>query len=196
MTCPKCSSILFSKPLNSMPERIILKSITKKTLPDDDFQIPYFRYQMLETKTGKYLGEMMGTPETICKNTDFYPDKTPYKSYYIEFLQTNTERSGHGKAFIELAQSESKKYGCGGKIHLIATRLYAPKNPPHLFYKKCGFISNNKKINRYFDACLKLKKKIKTKSSGNLYMYMPVEKIPARTMSKLTALFVYLKNLI
>lgn len=110
-------------------------------------------YHMVDTKTGKFVGEMVGhivTHDSSIKQ-DFYPIKEPYKSFYIAELKMNERFKGYGRKFIELAQNLSKKSGCNGRVHLVSSRYLDLQNPPHVFYRKCGFTSNSDFMNSYLD---------------------------------------------
>lgn len=154
-----------------------------------------YKYNMIDTKTGNYLGTMEGGPVVYNdKDKMFYPQRKPYKSFYISYLNSTEEGFGHGRQFIELAKKESKKYNCGGRVHLIASRVYSPQSPPHLFYRKCGFTSNFEKINKYMDKCILLSRKMDWTKANNLPMYLPVSKETKSKIPKLTGIIKFIKK--
>lgn len=195
-------SLLFTKPLKQLPEKLFYKTQTtiNDAVHDKNSQCltyPAFQYTAINTKTNEYAGKMIAAPlEYANPAKRFYPYNKPYRSFYISYLKSEEPYKGFGRAFIELAKTESKNYNCEGRIHLIASRLYDRNNPPHIFYKKCGFISNSNIMNKYLDSCIQLQKQISFYMSDNLDMFLPIKPTAKKSVSKLSALFNYIRNLI
>ncbi len=195
-------SILFTKPLKRLPEKLFYKTKTtiNNSIHDKNSQprtYPAFQYTAIDTKTNRYAGKMIAAPMEYANPAQrFYPYKKKYRSFYIHYIKSEEQYQGFGQAFIELAKTESKNYNCEGRVHLIASRIYDRNNPPHIFYKKCGFICKSARINQYLDSCIKLHKQISFYMSDNLDMFLPVESSAHKSISKLSALLNYIKNLI
>jgi hypothetical protein len=133
-------------------------------------------YKMIDTKTGKLLGEMKARPETI-RDTyrRFSPNADIYDSFYIEKLQAYKRNSGIGKTFINIAKKESLRYLCCGNIHLIAKNFLNPKDTPFMFYRKMGFSFNkyNQQTQKYIDNCIKTKSiPLLNKTGSQIPMYV------------------------
>ncbi len=155
-------------PLKKVPDCIV----TKYSLATPSG--PLFQYRMADTRYGSMVGEMFGRPVTETMFSEYYPIMSNYNSFYIEKLIINDKGLGYGSKFINFAKSESLKLGCGGKVHVTASRIYSPKNPPHLFYRKNGFTSRDTGKIAYFDKCIKKHKQISPEMADNLAMYLPV----------------------
>lgn len=96
---------------------------------------------------GNILGNISIIPEHIYDSKTFFPDISGYTSLYIRqlFVQKEFRNKGIGKALLDMAAKESLKYGCEGRMHLIAQPVIAePTNKPQIFYRKYGFDSQNK----------------------------------------------------
>lgn len=153
-------------------------------------------YRMADTKTGKYVGEMVASAVVHDKSIhqNFYPIKMPYKSFYIADLQMKERFLGYGSKFIEFAKNMSKQLGCNGRVHLVASRIYDRYYPPHIFYKKHGFISNNKFMDDYLDNCISTKCQIEPGIADNLNMYLPIGDKVYKPESKFHCFINFLKR--
>lgn len=122
---------------------------------------------MFDTKSGKMLGEMLAFVNT---NTDkrFYTNlKLPYKSFHIASLEISEKKQGYGREFIEFAKVLSKRKGCENRITLVA---YNPGESPHVFYRKCGFTTNYKHINKFLDKCIAGKEELRYMTLTHMYL--------------------------
>ncbi len=141
-----------------------------------------YHYGMADVKTGRYVGEMYGRVMTETMFSGYYPITSAYDSFKIEKLYIKNKRCGYGTKFLKFAELESKALGCEGRVHLLASRLYSPNNPPHLFYRKNNFSSQNTEKMKYFDECIRANKQIDVETADNLEMflakYVPKSKIP------------------
>ena len=81
------------------------------------------------------------------------------KAYYIDYINAITKRKGIGKTLINVAKADAQNLGYGKNIYLISSSMFDKQNSPHLFYRKMGFETKSKIINRYMDLCIKLKTK-------------------------------------
>lgn len=194
-------SLLSIKPLKTIPDKLFYKVETTITdsMHDKNSETrtyPAFQYTGINTKTGEAGGKMIAAPMLYENPVQyFYPYDKPYRSFYIHYLRSEEKYQGFGTAFINLAKAESRKYNCNRRIHLIASRIYDRENPPHIFYKKQGFICQSKSINKYLDSCIRLNKKISLYMSQNLDMFLPIKETVKKAPSLLTAIFNYLKNI-
>ena len=186
-------------PQKNIPNKLFYRQEmynTGQTFATDCSPVGY-KYHLLDTKTGKQLGEMEARPVLYnIGNRSFYPQIDPYKSFEIDYLKSNVRDKGNGTKFITLAKKESKALDCKGRVHLIASRVYDYDRPPHVFYKKMGFVSNSSKMNKYLDKCIKFGMNVSQSKSSPLCMYLPYTPIEAPKVSTLGKLFKLLKGLI
>lgn len=125
-------SILQSKPLKELPEKLIYRN--GKT------------FTMYSTKTGKKLGTMEAYITSWPPSKYYYPKiHSEYKCLYIDGLMADVPRQGVGKAFIDYAKHLSKNSEAQGRINLLAWCLDDSKICPQIFYHKMGFTTANKK---------------------------------------------------
>ncbi len=193
------SSYYLLRPQKNIPDKLFYRHEmynTGETFATDCSPVGY-KYHLLDTKTGKQLGEMEARPVLYnIGNRSFYPQIDPYKSFEIDYLKSNVRDKGNGTKFITLAKNESKALDCKGRVHLIASRVYDYDRPPHVFYKKMGFVSNSSKMNKYLDKCIKFGMNVSQSKSSPLCMYLPYTPIEAPKVSTLGKLFKLLKGLI
>lgn len=118
------------------------------------------KYNIFRTNSSKKLGEMIAYPTN---NNDIY----------IERLVIYREkRTGLGKTLLDFAQNLSKKYGFKGRMSLVAGTLPEdPFNPPHIFYRKYGFSTKNKKILKFIDEHINSQKQLNYLTTHNIMMY-------------------------
>lgn len=79
------------------------------------------------------------------------------------------QHKGYGSLFIEFAKKLSMKKGLGGRLRVLA----GPKlgfEPPHIFYRKLGFTTTDKKMLEKIDDCIKNNKRLKLEDTKVLYM--------------------------
>ena len=170
--------LMHQLPLKKIPTRIVYaaRDVNVKNRLIQDTSITYYR--MVDTKTGKYLGEMGASPMDYDPriNTKIYPGlKNIFKSFYVHFMYVYEKHQKVGSELLKIAHKESKHMGCEGRVNLLASSCYDLKNPPHLFYKKNGFTSVNQELNDYFDKCISDGVQIDKKYRRNLNMYLPLD---------------------
>ncbi len=155
------NSILYSKPLKKFPEVLVYNQGN--------------HYNMSETKYGQYVGEM-DTAVVLHNKSDktYYRLGKKYKALHIVNLNIEEKGLGYGRTFLNIAKAESKRLGCGGRLTLTASRVFDYRNPPHVFYKKYGFISNSEKMNKLLDSCIRYNQVLSWENADNLEMYLPV----------------------
>lgn len=172
-------SLLASKPLKKIPERLCYYTVKNNLPPNPVHDFMVLTYNMADTKTGKFLGEMTVSPMIFDAriNNKIYPEeKGFFKSLQIFHIESCERSKGVGSDFIKVAKSESKRFGCEGRVNVISSTMYDRKNPPHIFYKKNGFISVSEIINNKLNECIIQKKKASFKRITGIDMYLPIQK--------------------
>ena len=182
--------LLTYKAPKQIPPRLIYK------MPMEDTYV----YKMAETKTGKYVGFMIGNVEQEFMSSSFYPSLESYKSFFIRILNVKSKREGYGSSFIKLAYNESRQNGGGGKIHLVASSCFDPEASPHVFYRKLGFTSRYSELLKTIDNAIKNKKNLSHEDIINTPMYLPDEAIKnfankSNQISNKKSFFEKIKNL-
>ena len=154
--------------------------------------------RMADTETGEYAGEMITRTMRDVNLNEIYPEEKTVDALKIERLIVENKRQGYGSAFLRFAQAESERKGCGGKVFLVASRIYAPKHPCHIFYRKQGYTSTNNFINRILDKCIKNQTKLAPEYADNLLMFRPIDeaKQPQHQESRLLKFLKKLFNII
>lgn len=112
----------------------------------------------INDSAGKVLGSIALMPEHIYDSKTFFPDMEGYTSLYIKrlFVEKEFRNKGIGKALLDIAAKESLKYGCDGRMHLIAQPMITePMNRPQIFYRKYGFDSQDKWQMEALDKAIK-----------------------------------------
>lgn len=168
--------LLTYKAPKQIPRRLIYK------MPFNDTYV----YKMADTRTGKYVGRMIGKVIQEFMGSSFYPSLESYKSFFIRILEVESKREGHGSSFIKLAQHESRKNGGGGKVHLIASSCLDPMFPPHVFYRKLGFTSRYSGVLNVIDDAIKNKKSLLYQDIIDMPMYLSDE-VVKNSSNKLNA---------
>ena len=136
-------------------------SLTKpKSISDILFLEPTKNcYHMLDTKRGVIVGKM-----SVQERQDLY----------IEFfdINPNERRKGYGTIFLNFAKTLSEKLGLGGNLRVLAGATESGKEiPPHVFYRKNGFTTDNKKVLDRVDNAIRTGEKLDIISAPPVYMY-------------------------
>ncbi len=132
-------------------------------------------HKMADTQSGIYAGEMITRPLKNFKCEEIYPEEKTCNVLKVELLKIEPQRNGYGKEFLKFAQAESIKQGCNGKVFLVASRIYDPKHPCHIFYRKQGYTSTDNYINYMLDLSIKNHSKLSYEYADNLLMYKPIQ---------------------
>lgn len=151
-------------------------------------------HRMADTENGILAGEMITRPVKNLKWDEVYPDEKKCNALKIEYLKVEEQRNGYGSEFLKFAENESKTQGCDGRIFLVASRIYDPRHPCHIFYRKQGYTSTDNYINYILDKCIKNGSKLEPEYADNLIMYKPL-KIKQPRQEK-PGLFAKLKDLL
>ena len=138
--------IPISKPLYPIPQpRIFPKGLI--------YKVPETNSYRLANNAGKVVGEM-SLLKRICNNSAFYKNiEANGTTLHIYNLDIEKEEwgKGWGTYLLDFAKKESYKRGCKGRCSLVA---HYPGRPPHVFYKKNGFITPREDINQLLDKCI------------------------------------------
>lgn len=187
-------SPIFQKPLTKLPSELILPlQVEKKTWLTKRKYTEYI-YRMIDTSSMEQVAYMIAKPvKYFSPFRPYYPMRKPYKSFYIEHLESKFSGFGYGTTLINIARQESKRLGCDGRVNLIASRVFDPKRPPHIFYRKYGFTSNNSLMNFFMDETIHKGEKIEDFLYDNLKMYLPIEQNSKST--KLSKILKYISDM-
>lgn len=171
-------SILLTKPLKKIPQILISNPMNGPT------------YKMYDLKSNSIVGRMIAHPI----RRRFEEENT----LFIRSLIISKPRKGFGTKFLDFATHLSKEKGLGGRLGLFAATTDAdPFNPPHIFYRKYGFTTDDKKLLKKIDRYIRLKKQLSYKTTPTRYMYYPAEDIGKAKISiieKLKAFFYGLRR--
>lgn len=94
----------------------------------------------------------------------------------IDFLEVTDKDKGYGTTIVKFAKEYSEQIGCKGYMTLKADGTYMPEKIPHIFYRKLGFSTLDKKIDKQLDKILKQKGKAKKHDFPTLLMHYPADK--------------------
>ncbi len=137
-------------------------------------------YRMSTTLMPEVVGEMRAFP--IIKNNE--------QVLWVDKLLIYPKRLGFGTKFLNFAEHLSRQCGCGGKISLQAgITVYDPTVPPHKFYRKYGFGSDNKRILRKIDRAIQNNTNLNFKTTPPITMYYPDKQKPSLIQKILTKLY-------
>lgn len=119
-------------------------------------------FRMIRTKNPKQVGHM-----------SLYSGKKDDKDYFfIGLLLIFNKREGYGTEFINFAKNYSKQNNCNGRLILKADATVAdPHNAPHVFYRKQGFTSDDKKAIKNIDKHIRKNKELDPHKTPALIMY-------------------------
>ena len=119
-------------------------------------------YTMVTTQDPRIVGTMWASPRVIDKKNFFE----------IILLVIDERRKGFGSDFVNLAKNLSWEKGCDGRIFLTSDlNFFESKIPPHIFYRKQGFTSNDKEYLKKIDQFIKEGREMTYKDNKCIYMY-------------------------
>lgn len=122
---------------------------------------------MFSTKDSSKYGKM-----TCIETTP--PEKEIKKPYiYVLTLETNSKRQGLGTKMLDYVQNFSKRNGCEGRFYLNADARFAPKEAPHIFYRKYGMNTGIPEKDKKLDMFIKEGKNGTLKEFPYTRMYYP-----------------------
>lgn len=124
-------------------------------------------YTMITIQNPRIVGSMWAQPRKI-DNKNFFE---------IILLVIDERRKGFGSEFINFAKNISYQKGCEGRIFLTSDiNIFESKIPPHIFYRKQGFTSNDKKYLEKIDSFIREGKDMSHKDNKCIYMYYEPKK--------------------
>ncbi|MCI1274147.1 MAG: hypothetical protein LKG27_06925 [Clostridiaceae bacterium] len=141
-------------------------------------------YVAFSTK-GKSLARMTAYPEMQLNHFTDLDSDLFHQSLYIDSLIVTQHGKKIGTKMLNIAEKESRLFGCGGNIHLVSSDCYFPSNPPHIFYRKNGFKSIDEKVNALIDKHIKHHTDFKLNELHYTYMTrFPQDKAKIIAMAK------------
>lgn len=154
------TTLLIQKPIKKMPEVLI-------------YNVPNTgRYNMFSSKEGR-----RGFVGVMDLSVDNFKGQDALK--IVDLLIFEREK-GYGSYFINFAKALSRKF-FGGRVFLEASTLpIDPFAPPHVFYRKHGFTTDNEKVLKKIDQSLKKQKQLSYFDAPNTIMYFPSEEAPKK----------------
>lgn len=130
-------------------------------------------YRMFNTRNGENIGEMIAIPSAIHRTLIIHRLIIP---------RSVNRRQGAGTDFLNFAKKMSKSLGYKGRMLLLASALELdPHNPPHIFYRKFGFTTDNKDLLKKIDKCIKKGTQLDYKKTPQTFMHYPDEEKPKQT---------------
>ena len=90
------------------------------------------------------------------------------------FVTPNNRRNNLGTQILNFIKILSKQNGLGGKMRVLSSLLgNETKNPPHIFYRKYGFTSDDKKALTEIDKHIKNKHQLPSSFKPMFMYYIP-----------------------
>lgn len=134
-------------------------------------------YTMMTTDKPRIVGSMWAQPRKIDGK----------KFFEIILLVIDERRKGFGTEFIDFAKNISKQSDCEGRVFLTSDiNIFESKIPPHIFYRKQGFTTNDKQYLKKIDQFIKEGKEMTYKDNKCIYMYYdPTEKKPFEKLKEI-----------
>ena len=133
------------------------------------------RYHLIETKTGRVIGNMCAfNVEGGILEDNYYKIGSNKNIFHINSLEILhwKRNQGWGKYFIDFAKRESHRQGCEGRTHVVA---YNYEKPPQIFYKKQGFVAASEEVNKQLDKHIELG--TRPYRWGATDMYLPLDSL-------------------
>ncbi len=156
------------KPKNDNSKKFVVSEV-----PYDDDIYNYRAFTAYSTETNKSCGIMLCRPSIIIKGDNVV------RSMQIGELYATSNQKGAGTALLDYARALSKTEHCVG-IHLVASGCYSPEKVPHLFYRKYGMNTGDKKLDKKMDKFIKRGKKATHMDFDNVVMYFPPVEYPKK----------------
>lgn len=126
-------------------------------------------YTMMSTKNPRVVGFMWALP-TEFKGKRFF--EIPWFA-----INPKDRRQGFGKQLMDFAKIRSCQKGCGGRIVLTSDINTMESNiPPHIFYRKQDFTSDDKQFLKKIDSFIKEGKEMTYRDSKTMIMYYEPKK--------------------
>ena len=140
-----------------------------------DMRPPLYNYYAVSTKSGRKAGQI----SLFKTNLRHRPDYSG-PSLGIGFISATPMQKGVGTVMMNFAKNISKKWGCNGYICLSADVGESPNAVPHLFYRKNGFTTLNREVDRKMDKFINKGKVATYKDFRNELMLFPPPEQPQK----------------
>lgn len=151
------------KPRGEIPEVLFYK-LSKKSV----MHPPQEEFLAFSTKGDNNWGEIVVHKSKMLHRNDYSGD-----TLAIDFIGSNERHKGLGSSMIEFAKNYSKKKGCNGYLVLRADSSIDKHQVPHIFYRKQGFTTLDKKTDNKLDMFIKNDKKATSFDFMTQMMYYP-----------------------
>lgn len=138
-------------------------------------------FEIHDIEKSTKIGELVCHKTTNVTRPDY---KGPILA--IDYIKVTTPNNGLGTAIIKFARNLSMQMGCKGHLVLKADSSITKTRIPHIFYRKLGFSSLDKKTDRQMDKFIKRNKSATPKDFPCLIMHFPA---PKHNPSKIRTLY-------
>ena len=139
----------------------------------------YDLFNMFSLKTGKKNGFLV-----LQKGRHTVDNYYSGNTTFINFIASFPTGNGYGQIMLDFAKNFAKRNGSNGHLALKADPSFLPQKIPHLFYRKNGFTTLDKKLDKKMDSFLKKGKIATYKDFPCLVMYYPDPKIVNKPKDK------------
>lgn len=160
------------KRYGTLPDKLIYHTV-------EDYNPSIDRFIMFSTKRGVNNRVVM-----ICYPRLIEREGKEVPSLYVWKLFSNCSGQGFGRAMIDFAKNYSKRLGCNGYVHLFVSSGYTPNRIPHIFYRKCGFSTNNVSIDSKLDKFIRKHKDARYLDFRDMDMFYPPIEHPKNNIFK------------
>lgn len=157
-------NILRTLPIKELPKELIYKRRVNTVMKPTQVEYVFF-----STTGDKNWGEVV----LHKKNSSALLKDFIGPSLVVDFIKVNQKGKSLGKTILDFCKNYSKSIGCNGRIVLLADPDYTPEKIPHLFYRKQGFTTHNKKLDRKMDKFIKNGQNATVEDFCTLLMYYP-----------------------
>ena len=129
---------------------------------------PQTEYIAFSTNGDKNWGELIIHKSSLQHREDYSGN-----TLAIDFIASKEKRKGLGGAMIKFAKNLSKQKGCNGFLVLKADSTIDSHRVPHIFYRKQGFTTLDKKIDNKLDMFIKNNQQATSNDFSTQLMYYP-----------------------
>lgn len=158
---------------SKLPQKYVIEQIENlSNLPS------YYTFAAVSKETGRRAGYMICRCDEKDKVSHIIKGNKVVPSLYVSELYSFDRGSGAGSALLDYARRLSQANGGEGNIHLVASGCYAPNSAPHIFYRKYGMNTGDKRLDRKIDCFIKRGKDAKRIELDNVMMYYPPAEYP------------------
>ena len=170
------------RPKNSNSQKFVVSEV-----PYENEVYKYRAFAAIFKDTNESCGAMLCEPHETIKG-----DKV-VRSMYIGELHTSSMHKGAGTALLDHALSLCGEEDCVG-IHLVASGCYSRDRVPHIFYRKYGMNTGDRKLDKKMDMFIRTGKIATYKDFKEVKMFYPPVEYPKKN-TVLHKIFRCLKNI-